>query len=407
MRALGLLTLFCCGAASAAVDPELAVREREHAAVQVERAQLETRHAETEAAHRDALERLAQTERRLSSLARELARIEAAQQPIRDELERLAHARAALAARIDELRAALAQWLRNYYMRGEQHGVMALLAATNPNQMARNAYYLERLGRERLQLIARLRDSEAEYARLLEAADAQRVKLAALHQTVSARREDERRARVERAAATKALSEHLAEQQGELVRLKASEARLSGVISQLREAAAAARAAALARAEAQARAGDRAPATADSSALMRRTAAVQLKPFDRLRGTLRYPVEGELSVRFGARKKASGQVWQGLFFSAEAGKPVLAVADGQVVYADWLRGLGNIVIVDHDNGFLTVYGYNDVLLRESGEWVLGGDVLARVGGGPETGSGLYFEIRRDGMPVDPSGWLKR
>jgi murein hydrolase activator len=111
--------------------------------------------------------------------------------------------------------------------------------------------------------------------------------------------------------------------------------------------------------------------------------------------------------RYGGPREESGATWKGLFIRAAAGDTVRAVADGQVVYADWLRGFGNLLILDHGKGFMSLYAYNDGLLRQVGEKVRSGDPLASVGnsgGMPE--SGLYFELRRDGKPFDPMRWVQ-
>jgi septal ring factor EnvC (AmiA/AmiB activator) len=128
--------------------------------------------------------------------------------------------------------------------------------------------------------------------------------------------------------------------------------------------------------------------------------------FARLRGKLHLPVHGEVSNRFGARRGEGGTLWKGLFIRAAEGSEVRAVADGQVVYADWLRGFGNLLIVDHGDDFLSIYGNNQSLLHQAGDGVKSGELLATVGssgGNPE--SGLYFELRHQGRPFDPIRWV--
>jgi len=135
--------------------------------------------------------------------------------------------------------------------------------------------------------------------------------------------------------------------------------------------------------------------------------AVNLKPFAETKGTLAMPVSGSLTNRFGGRRNADIR-WKGWLIAAEEGEPVRAVHGGQVIYADWLRGQGLLMVVDHGNGWLSLYGQNHSLLRGVGERVNAGDVIARAGasGGSEL-SGLYFEIRHDGQPLDPSEWIRR
>ena len=129
--------------------------------------------------------------------------------------------------------------------------------------------------------------------------------------------------------------------------------------------------------------------------------------FSQLRGQLRFPVRGELVGRFGAPRAEGGTTWKGVFIRAGAGSDVRAVAGGEVVFSDWLRGYGNLIIVDHGSDYLSIYGNNDALLKEVGDRVAGGDAIANVGaGGVGNESGLYFEIRHQGQPLDPMQWVR-
>ncbi len=124
-----------------------------------------------------------------------------------------------------------------------------------------------------------------------------------------------------------------------------------------------------------------------------------------LRQGLAMPVRGQVQGRFGV-DRPDGGVWRGVVLRAPEGTPVKVVAPGTVVYADWLRGFGNLIIVDHGQQYLTVYAYNQSLLKRVGDSVTGGDTIATVGAtGGQVESGLYFEIRHRGAPVDPAQWL--
>jgi len=130
--------------------------------------------------------------------------------------------------------------------------------------------------------------------------------------------------------------------------------------------------------------------------------------FAALRGKLRLPARGELSNRFGTPREDGGTTWKGLFIRAPQGEEVKAVAPGKVVFSDWMRGFGNLLIVDHGGEYLSIYGNNETLFKQAGENVASGDTLGRVGnsgGNPETG--LYFELRYQGKPFDPLTWIKR
>ena len=127
--------------------------------------------------------------------------------------------------------------------------------------------------------------------------------------------------------------------------------------------------------------------------------------FSQRKGKLPWPVRGNIMERYGQPRQGS-LTWEGVRIAAPAGKEVRAVHYGRVVYADWLRGQGMLIILDHGDGFMSLYANNDVLLRSHGEWVQAGDAIARVGNsGGSDKPGVYFEIRRDGKTVDPQPWL--
>ncbi|MCW0462845.1 Murein hydrolase activator EnvC [Xanthomonas sacchari] len=124
-------------------------------------------------------------------------------------------------------------------------------------------------------------------------------------------------------------------------------------------------------------------------------------------GGLGWPLSGDLIARYGGRLP-DGRTSSGVLIAAPAGSTVTAVADGTVVFSDWMTGYGMILIVDHGNGYMSLYAHNDTLLRDAGAKVKRGDAVAKVGNsGGQGRPALYFELRRNGQPVDPSSWLQR
>ena len=117
------------------------------------------------------------------------------------------------------------------------------------------------------------------------------------------------------------------------------------------------------------------------------------------------PVRGEVTNKFGNSRQDTGLTWKGLFIKSNEGNDVKSVASGRIVFADWMRGFGNLIIVDHGGGYMSLYGNNQALLRKMGETVKGGDTIASVGnsGGNDT-SGLYYELRSRSKPFDPMSW---
>lgn len=129
--------------------------------------------------------------------------------------------------------------------------------------------------------------------------------------------------------------------------------------------------------------------------------------FAKLKGKLAWPLKGKLRRLFGRTKPQSDLRWQGVRIEAASGSHVMAVSHGRVAFADWLRGLGNLIIIDHGNSYLSLYGHNESLFKTAGDWVEAGEVISSVGSsGGEQKAGLYFEIRKKGKPQNPTRWCK-
>lgn len=384
----------------------------------------------------DAAEALRDAEQSISTSQRRLRELAEARREAEAELARIAATGATLELRIRAQQAELEKLLTRYYVGGQAQGLRHMLSGSDPNQLARDLYYLKQLSRSEADLIGGLRASLAEQKSLLETARITRDALA----EIEAERKTELGQLAEQQRKRKAtlaqLSDRLRGQRAEVGKLKRDEARLGRLIEGLAELArkqaaeeklrrqqqaaeqkrrAQAVAAARANAQATQRGGgtlprpDGAEATADATVTpvdQTPEALATATSFARLRGRLRLPVRGELINRFGTPRADGGSSWRGVFIRAASGGEVKAVADGRVAFADWLRGFGNLVIVDHGEGYLSIYGYNESVLRRVGQTVRAGDVVASVGntGGSEE-SGLYFELRHRGQPIDPLRWV--
>lgn len=145
--------------------------------------------------------------------------------------------------------------------------------------------------------------------------------------------------------------------------------------------------------------------------LLRRIADLNLlgdfEDFASMAGSLRSPIKSSSKTRFGQKRDRGDLRWQGWLMPAKRGTPVRSIHFGRVVYADWLRGQGLLTIIDHGNGWMSLYGRNESLLKQTGDWVAPGEEIARVGSsGGATDPALYFEIRSDGTPVNPAKWIR-
>ena len=429
--------------------------------------------AQAEADRSSAQMALAESERAVSRAVRDLARVEGERKATEKQLSLLEGEQRETAARIEARRGELAEWLRRHYVHGAADGVAPLLSARDPNQLARDAHYLEQLGQARLELIEGLRVDLAETRRRAEEIGGRRDRLAALEAEQRARRAQLQADQARRKTALAEVTRELQVKKQQVNALQHDEQRLGQVIETLarraREAAAREAARRLAarreaerreaerreaeRREAERREAERRVALAAQARaaraqegaigggdMARAEAAPEPAPeptrsepverparpepvvgevrdaaiatptgvrFSQLRGQLRFPVRGELVGRFGAPRGDGGTTWKGVFIRAGSGDQVRAVAGGEVVFSDWLRGYGNLIIVDHGGDYLTIYGNNDSLLKEVGDNVGGGDPIASVGAaGIGNESGLYFEIRHQGQPLNPLQWMR-
>lgn len=387
--------------------------------------------SQTEASRSASANALAEAEREVSRVQRSLRELAAQKQDAERKLALLEAEQREVEARIASRQGELAEWLRRHYMYGGADGVAPLLSTRDPNQLARDAYYLEHLGKARLGLIESLRTDLREKANRAGEIAMRRENLLAVERTQQSRHGELAALQEVRREALAAVSDQLKSQQREVSALRQDEQRLSKLIDTLvqrareqaaRQAAArlaAERQAAAAAAAARARESASSGSTTPQAPRGRRSEPVVGEvrqhaaatpagvAFSQLRGQLRFPVRGELIGRFGAPRADGGTTWKGVFIRAGNGTEVRAVAAGEVVFSDWLRGYGNLLIVDHGGDYLSVYGNNDALLKVVGDTVAGGEALASVGasgGGPE--AGLYFEIRHQGRPVDPLQWVR-
>ncbi|MFC0679454.1 murein hydrolase activator EnvC family protein [Lysobacter korlensis] len=375
-------------------ERRLANVKRELDAVAAERRRLEGERGEAARQLRAADEKVGETGRRLRDLEQQLARDEAALATVQER-------RAAMRASLAGHRAELSQLLRAAYAQGEAAPLKALLAQDRIADGQRLLVYHRYLQRDRAQRIGQLgselrqldaleRDVVQRRAQLDAMRDAQRRELAELE-----------RARKERARLVSRLDARYQDSRSREQALGRDARALEQLLKRLRVAAAARK---KAERDAAARAVRREPARAAGS---KRAAAPATRAPAPQVGGLGWPASGALLAGFGARMP-DGRTSDGLLIGAPAGSPVKAVADGSVVYAEWMTGYGLLLIIDHGNGYMSLYAHNDALLKSSGQQVRRGDAVATVGtSGGHGRAAVYFELRRNGAPVNPASWLRR
>ena len=346
--------------------------------------------AESEETKSEAADALRESERAISEANRRLFELAGNQRASKTSLAKLEAQTARTLEGAQAQQALLGKLLYQQYLAGQPEPLRLVLERRDPNEIARQMHYLSYISRARAELIAALRGDLSQLEQLSAETRVKSQELARLQAEEAEQKQHVERERRSHAAVFKTVSEQIGRQRREMSHLKRNEERLAKLVERLaRELARPPRREGRSRNEELPE-----PVPAGTG------------PFHGLKGRLKLPVIGELVNRYGGPRADSGLSWKGLFIAAREGQEVRAVAAGRVVFADWLRGFGNLMILDHGGGYMSLYGNNEALFRQVGDMVKTGDPIAAVGatgGNPETG--LYFELRFQGKPFDSLTWL--
>jgi septal ring factor EnvC (AmiA/AmiB activator) len=341
-------------------------------------------------------QRLRKAERELGDIAVTLRQMTLRERELARTLARVQAERSALAARIGKQKAALARDARQAWMLGREQQLRLWLNADDPQAVARISRYYAYVERDRAQRLDAFRSVSEELAALEQRVAGEQAQLDQARNELAVRERQLAEARKERKQAVAALASELRSQKEELASRKADAAALGRLFSQVREA--------FRHVPPPKRTAQPVPGRSEPAGNAPEAVAA---PFKQRKGKLRWPVAGRLAAKFGSAIAEGKLTLNGVVIAASEGSEVRAVHEGRVVYADWLRGYGQLLIVDHGTGYLSAYGYNQSLLRGVGDWVREGEALATVGSSGGHGQpGLYFELRLGGEPQDPARWLR-
>jgi len=354
--------------------------------------------------------------RNLRELAQQRGNTEAALGDLQQQAQRIENQ---ISAQQDQL----GRLLYRQYVNGETDALQLLLSGGNANQAARDLHYMTMLSRAKADLLGVLRQSLSEKQHLTEAARGKHDELTVIEQKQQQQRASLLAQQQQRQAVLTSLADRIRTQRREIDTLRRDEKRLTNLVEKLArlfaKQAAEARAARKHVPHTNKKSRPGSVATQQAAAAAEPTSATpgprnEQVPevmsyegnFAGLKGRLHLPIRGELANRFGAPRAEGGATWKGIFIRAAEGVEVKALAPGRVVFADWLRGFGNLLIIDHGDAFLSVYGNNQSLFRQVGDTVKSGETIAAVGNsGGNPDSGLYFELRRQGQAIDPLKWV--
>ncbi len=370
------LSLIVIAAVPAATADESADREAELERVR-ERIEALRKEISTDVSRRDLeTRRLKEVELEIARLAKDLKKLAEERRRTERRLDELRREQKMRSAQLGEEQESLAGHLRSAYMTGRQERVRLLLSQEDPQALGRLMVYygyLSRMRAGRIDSITDQLEELAEVARQVTNETERRQSLESEHTAQLATLEDTYRQRND---AVRNLNRRITEQGEEVSRLKQQEASLKTLIDRIRMAL------------------EEFPVDAQED-------------FAKLKGRLAWPVAGRLIKDYGQPRAGGRLRWNGVLVAADRGTEVRALYHGRVAFADWLPGLGLLIVLEHGGGYLSLYGHNQTLLKSAGEWVTAGEVIATVGdsgGRPEPA--IYFEIRQGVKPVNPHDWAR-
>ncbi len=368
------------------------------------------------------------TETEMGKLEKEVDALQKELKKSESELQRLDAEKKKLQSARTEQQRLIAIQARAAYQNGRQEYLKLLLNQQNPEKFARTLTYYDYLSQARLEQLKNFNETLRQLANVEKDIGLQQAQLLVQKSDLDTRRDELDKVRKERQQILAKLNDDVKARDQKLAAREQDQADLSKVLKtieetlarQAREAEEARQKALIAQQEAEKKRLREAQAAADDSdaprkparptpgALVSSSGETFGGPFAATRGKLPWPVDGRLLARFGETRGDDARTkWDGVMISASAGSQVHAVHGGRVVFADWLRGAGLLVILDHGNGFLSLYGHNQTLLKSAGDVVKAGESISTVGnsGGQDTPA-LYFAIRQQGHPSDPAQWCR-
>lgn len=386
-----ILAMVYCGTLNAA--PATSKTDLNNLRARIEHMQRDLEDAEESKA--DAADALKVSEQAISRSNRTLYELERERAATDAVLASITEQSVKAQAAIESQQNLLAKLIYQQYLYGGEDYLKLLLNQQDPNQIARHLHYYSYISRARADLIRDLKHDLAQLQTLTQQAQEKNSELDRIKSERISRKRQLEQEKNQRKTLLTQLSKKIHNQRREISNLQRNEKRLTKLVEQLAKIVA--------------------PKLPRKPTRQREPSVNTSVPddseadtaFRRLKGRLNLPVRGELVSHFGSPREDGGALWKGIFIRARSGAEVKAVASGRVVFADWLRGFGNLLILDHGAGYMSLYGNNETLYKQVGESVRAGDTVAAVGNsGGNPDSGLYFELRFQSKPFDPLSWVK-
>ena len=399
-----LLLCFFCSSSFAAKKIDLAKEDLSDIQEKIQTLKKEL--DSNQEAHKDATDALKSSETAISSANKKLRDINQKQKQNKNTLNSLKKQSLNLNENLSQQQQQLSSLLRQQYMYGGQTYSQLILQNKNPSAIARDMKYFSYIAKEHAKVIDGMQTNLVKVKKLNNQTATTLQEVANLKAKQEAEKKELEQQKQEKSKIVKTLSKQISAQRNEINKLKRDEKSLSNLVERLAKIIP--KTMPKKTKKATKKKQDKIDDGNDEKIASNETTptnAYSGSNFAALKGKLHLPVRGDVTNRFGAAREDTGVTWKGLFIKAAEGNDVKTVADGRVVFADWMRGFGNMIIVDHGSGYMSLYGNNQAVLKQVGEEVNAGDAIASVGnsGGNES-NGLYYELRRQSKPFDPMSW---
>lgn len=373
-----LIALLCTAlsAVAYATDGDTARRQLQSLDRQIK--QLKSSIGETRSQRSRAAKELQEVEQEIGKIAAKLHKTRVERDRRQQKLNTLEKRQSELRQQQSVQRGLIAEQIRQSYTLGRERQLKMLLNQEDPQSLTRLVSYYDYFNKARSEQLRRYQATLTEISTLIPEITAETEALSAVQRQLTSQHEQLSVQKQRRAVTLGKLDNELSSQQTELIKFDTERKDLESILA----------------------------------AVEREITNIAIpdsyRPFTQMRGQMPWPVAGKPLNSFGARRAGSNLRWQGVQIAGKEGDTIRSIHNGRVVYADWLRGAGLLIIVDHGNDYLSLYAHNQSLLRQEGDWVQGGEAIATLGNsGGQRQAGLYFEIRHKGRPTNPSQWCKK
>lgn len=324
-------------------------------------------------------EELKQHEVRISELATKISELTQSLAEKKLTLEELRKEEQKELAQLENEREILAQQIRSAYMVGRADYIKLLLNQQDPAKVSRVLAYYDYHNRTRIETIKTAVEKLNKLFDLEQSIEQETTEILILQQEHEQKINEYSNNREQRQAVLLKLDQFIRQKDVELENLNAAAKELGELLSKLNK---------------------------------EQKSTIEffedIPPFQNMQGKMSWPIDGKIVERFGTPKKGEDLQWNGVVIRANTGTDVKAINNGKVVFADWFKNLGMLIIVDHGNEYMSLYAHNESLFKKQDDWVLAGETIATVGdSGGQSQAGLYFEIRKAGKPINPSLWCKK